>query len=198
MSQSSRGELRGGGYQWLSWVTPNQLTVGRMVAVPVLMFMVYLDTPLGNTVALAIFILASLTDYVDGNLARFRGEVTLLGRMLDPLADRVLVSASLIMLVAGGHAGAVPTIAIIFREFAVSGLRQVAALEGIEIHVVGGAKWKTGFQMGATGFLLLNHDPFGMPLELLGTVLLWGAMLVTLWTGYGYFAAFFRQQGQSK
>ena len=194
MAQTTRGNLRGMSYQWLTWVTPNQLTIGRIVAVPALMFLVYLDTPVANTFAVLLFILAGLTDYVDGDLARYRGEVTQLGRMLDPIADKMLVSASLIMLVATGHAGAVPTILIILREFAVSGLRQVAALDGVEIHVVGGAKWKTGFQMTATGLLLLNHDPFGLPLQFLGGLTLWIAMAVTLWTGYGYFSSFFRSK----
>lgn len=181
-------------YQWLAWVTPNQLTIGRILAVPVVMFLVYLGGPVANTLAAALFTLAGVTDYLDGDLARYRGEVTVLGRMLDPIADKMLISASLIMLVATGHAAAVPTTLIIMREFAVSGLRQVAALDGVEIHVVAGAKWKTGFQMGATGFLMLNHDPFGLPLAFLGWVLLWIAMVVTLWTGYGYFSAFFRNK----
>ena len=185
------------GYHWLKWVTPNQLTLGRILAAPVLMFLVYLDKPVTNLIALAIFTVAGLTDYVDGNLARHRGEVTVLGRMLDPIADKVLVSASLVMLVATGHAGAVPTTLIIMREFAVSGLRQVAALDGVEIGVVMGAKWKTGLQMLATGMLLMNHDPFGLPFEIIGRLLLWVALAVTLFTGYGYFSAYFRNREEA-
>lgn len=183
------------GYGLLKWVTPNQLTMARIITAPVLMGLVYLDRPLTNVIAAALFTLAGLTDYVDGNLARFRGEVTQLGRMLDPTADKVMVSASLVMLVSTGHVGAVPVIIIIVREFAVSGLRQVASLEGVEIHVSKAARWKTTIQMTATGLLLLNHDPFGLPLEFIGTWLLWVAVAFTMWTGYEYFAAFFRQQG---
>jgi CDP-diacylglycerol---glycerol-3-phosphate 3-phosphatidyltransferase len=184
-------------YRLLKWVTPNQLTLARIASAPVLMALVYLDRPVTNWVAVVLFILAGLTDYVDGNLARMRGEVTPLGRMLDPIADKILVSASLVMLVATGHAAPVPTILIIAREFAVSGLRQVAALDGVEIHVVRGAKWKTALQMVATGMLLVNHDPFGMPMGMLGGIVLWAAALVTLWTGYDYFRAFFRASGRS-
>src|SRR3970040_825339 len=100
-------------YRLLKWVTPNQLTLGRIFSAPVLMALVYLDAPATNWVALVLFVLAGLTDYVDGNLARHRGEVTQLGRMLDPIADKILVTASLVMLVARGPAGAVPTILIL-------------------------------------------------------------------------------------
>lgn len=180
-------------YRLLKWVTPNQLTMGRIFAVPVLMGLIFKERPETNWAALLVFTLAGLTDYVDGELARYRGEVTVLGRMLDPLADKLLISACLIMLVGTGHAGAVPAILIILREFAVSGLRQVAALDGVEIHVVRGAKWKTGLQMGATGFLLVHHDPIGIPSLLIGQTLLWAAAVVTVWTGYVYFASFFKK-----
>lgn len=182
------------GYRWLKWVTPNQLTLARIVAVPALILLIYLDRPLANVVAFVIFSLAGLTDYVDGDLARHRGEVTRLGRMLDPIADKMLVSAALVMLVAMGHAGAVPTILIILREFAVSGLRQVAALDGVEIPAIKAAKWKTVSQMLATGPLLLNHDPFGIPMEATGRIVLWAATALTLWSGYGYFSAYFRSR----
>ena len=182
-------------YRLLKWVTPNQLTLARILSAPVLMGLVYLDAPATNWVAGVLFILAGLTDYVDGNLARHRGEVTQLGRMLDPIADKILVTAALVMLVARGHAGAVPTILILMREFAVSGLRQVAVADGVHIYAFRGAKWKAALQMVATGMLLLNHDPFGLPVEAAGRVMLWAAALLTLWTGYDYFRAYFRQAG---
>jgi CDP-diacylglycerol---glycerol-3-phosphate 3-phosphatidyltransferase len=182
-------------YRLLKWVTPNQLTLARILSAPILMGLVYLDAPATNWVALLLFMLAGLTDYVDGNLARHRGEVTQLGRMLDPIADKILVTAALVMLVARGHAGAVPTILILMREFAVSGLRQVAVADGVHIYAFRGAKWKAGLQMVATGMLLVNHDPFGLPMAAAGQVMLWAAALLTLWTGYDYFRAYFRQVG---
>lgn len=193
MPQSTRNDLKGTSYQWLAWVTPNQLTIGRILVVPVVMFLIHLGGPVANTLAWLLFTMAGVTDYLDGDLARYRGEVTLLGRMLDPIADKMLISASLIMLVATGHAAVVPTTLIVLREFAVTGLRQVAALDGIEIHVGGGGKLKTVLQMAATGGLILNHDPFGLPMAFLGWVALWIAMAVTLWTGYEYFLAFFKR-----
>jgi len=182
------------GYTWLKWVTPNQLTLGRILAAPLLMVLISLDSALANWLAILLFLLASLTDYVDGNLARHRGEVTPLGRMLDPIADKIVISASLVMLVAQGHADSVPTILIIMREFAVSGMREVAAQEGVPIPSLMSAKWKTTLQMVATGLLLLHHDPFGLPLKAIGRVLLWAAMAVTVWTGYQYFNVFFHPQ----
>lgn len=178
-------------YRWLKWVTPNQLTLARMLMVPVLMGLLYIDRPVANYIALAVFFLASLTDYVDGELARFRGEVTNMGRLLDPLADKMVVSASLVMLVSSDNASAIPTILILLREFAVTGLRQVAALDGIAIAAAPGAKWKTAAQMLAIACLMLNHDPYGVPFELTGRIILWVAAAVTLWTGVEYFRDYF-------
>lgn len=181
-------------YRWLRWVTPNQLTVARIGAVPLLMALIWVNQPWSNYVALGVFVLACLTDYWDGDLARVRKEVTQLGKLLDPLADKMLISASLVMLVQRGSAEAVPTIVILLREFAISGLRQVAALEGIAISAKRGAKAKTIFQMLATGTLMLSHNPFGVRLDLLGEFLLWFAVGWTLWTGWTYFADYYRSR----
>ena len=178
-------------YRWLNWVTPNQLTIARMFMVPVLMGLLYVNQPTTNLIALGVFILASLTDYVDGELARFRNQVTNLGRLLDPLADKMVVSASLVMLVASGHADPIPTIIILLREFAVTGLRQVAAIDGVAIAAVAGAKWKTTLQMFAIASLILNHEPLGLPALLVGKISLWAAAVITLTTGYGYFRSYF-------
>jgi len=182
-------------YRWLRWTTPNQLTLARIAAVPALVALIYWHGPVANTVAFGIFFLACLTDYWDGNLARVRREVTQIGKLLDPIADKMLITASLVMLVAQGHADALPTIIILLREFAVSGLRQVAAIEGVAIEAVKGAKAKTILQMLATGFLLMNHDPLGVPSHILGRGLLWVASVWTLWTGWGYFADYYRKNG---
>ena len=181
-------------YRWLRWVTPNQLTVARIGAVPLLLVLIWVNQAWSNYVALAVFTLACLTDYWDGDLARVRKEVTQLGKLLDPIADKMLISASLVMLVERGSADAVPTILILLREFAVSGLRQVAALEGIAISAKRGAKAKTIFQMLATGTLMLSHNPFGLPLGLLGHVMLWFAVVWTLWTGWTYFTDYYRSR----
>jgi CDP-diacylglycerol--glycerol-3-phosphate 3-phosphatidyltransferase len=173
------------------WVTPNQLTLGRIGAIPVLLLLLWLEHPVGNYLALVLFVLACLTDYWDGMLARQRGEVTQLGKLLDPIADKMLILSSLILLVGMGIAGALPTILIALRELAVGGLRTVAAAEGVIIAAAPGAKWKTVLQMLATGLLMLHHDPFSLPVDVAGQAMLWIAAAWTLWTGWSYFSRYF-------
>jgi CDP-diacylglycerol--glycerol-3-phosphate 3-phosphatidyltransferase len=185
-------------YRWLRWVTPNQLTYARIAAVPVLMLLIWFDGPVLNGIAWVLFVVACLTDYWDGDLARARKEVSQSGKLLDPLADKILISACLVMLVARGSAGAVPTILILVREFAVSGLRQVAALDGVAIAAKRGAKAKAVLQMIATGTLILGEDLFGIPLGMIGRGVLWLAAVVTLWTGYTYFVDYYRVRKANK
>jgi len=178
------------------WVTPNQLTLGRIGAIPLLLLLIWLERPVGNYFAVALFALACMTDYLDGVLARQRGEITQLGKLLDPIADKMLILSSLILLVGMGIAGTFPTILIAMRELAVGGLRSVAAAEGVIISAAPGAKWKTGLQMGATGALMLHHNPLALPFDVLGQALLWVATAWTLWTGYAYFSDYFRYSGR--
>ena len=174
------------------WVTPNQLTLGRIVAIPVVLVLLYLDQHITNLVAMVVFFFACVTDYWDGMLARQRGEVTHLGRLLDPIADKMLIVAVLIMLVWMGVADVVPVILITVREFAVGGLRSVAATEGIDIAATRGAKWKTTMQMIAIGPLTIHHNPYYIPALEMGRVLLWAAAFWTVWTGAAYFIAYLR------
>jgi CDP-diacylglycerol--glycerol-3-phosphate 3-phosphatidyltransferase len=183
------------GYRWLRWTTPNQLTLARIFAVPVLIVLIYLHGPVINVFAVALFFVACLTDYWDGDLARARHEVTDMGKLMDPIADKILICASLVMLVAAGIADPIPTIVILVREFAVSGLRQVAAIEGVAIAAVRGAKAKTIMQMLATGFMLMSNDPFGVPTTAIGRSLLWLSAVWTVWTGYTYFVDYYREKG---
>jgi len=183
------------GSRWLRWVTPNQLSLVRILAIPVLLWLIALGRPWAAYLALVLFVFACLTDYWDGNLARERNEVSRVGKLLDPIADKMLIAASLLILLAEGHAGLVPTVVIVLREFAISGLRQVAAAEGVVLAAVKGAKWKTLLQMIAVGMLLLHHGPLGLPMEAAGRVMLWVAALWTLVTGYWYFSDYFRTPG---
>ena len=169
--------------------------MARIFAVPLLVALIYMHGPIANIVAVAVFLLACLTDYWDGNLARARHEVTEMGKLLDPIADKVLITASLVMLVAEGIADPVPTIVILVREFAVSGLRQIAAIQGVAIAAVRGAKAKTVMQMIATGFMLMSNDPFDLPFTAVGRSLLWISAAWTVWTGYTYFAEYYGARG---
>ena len=174
------------------WITPNQLTLGRILLIPALLFFIYRGDPVSNWISVGIMAIAGATDFFDGRLARFRGEVSSSGKLLDPIADKMLILATLVLLVSLGIAQVVPTIVILLREFAVSGLRQVAASEGVVIPAEPGAKWKTALQMFAVAFHLVTYRPYSIPFVEIGQGMLWIAMVWTVWTGYGYFRAYLK------
>ncbi len=173
---------------------PNLLTLSRIVAIPVLVGFVSLRSPVGDLLATLLFTAAGLTDWLDGHLARTMHRHSELGRMLDPIADKLLVGASLILLAGQGRFpdGALyPAIVILLREILVSGLREYLAGLRIGLPVTRLAKWKTGFQMGALGTLLAGDDVAAMlhvnlPVALIGEAMLWVAALLTLVTGWDY------------
>ncbi len=178
---------------------PNMLTYARIVAVPLVVLCFFLEGQLKSSdfarwTALALFVVASITDYLDGYLARLWKQSSTIGRMLDPIADKLLVSASLLLLAADGTiAGWTLWAAIIIlcREILVSGLREYLAELKVSVPVSRLAKWKTAIQMVAVGFLLAG--PAGdkiLPYTTeYGIILLWSAAILTLYTGYDYFRA---------
>ena len=177
---------------------PNLLTLSRIVAIPLLVALVALRNPAADLAACVLFSTAAITDYFDGKLARTRRQQSDLGRMLDPIADKLLVGAGLMMLVGLGRLsslGLYPAIVIMLREILVSGLREYLAGIRIGLPVTSLAKWKTGFQMGALGTLLagdstarLVHLPF-IPVGIIGEAMLWVAAALTLLTGWDYLTA---------
>jgi cardiolipin synthase len=177
---------------------PNLLTLSRIAAIPVLVVLAMLRDPWGDVAACAVFSAAAITDYFDGKIARQRQIVSNFGRMLDPIADKLLVGAAL-MLLAGmnrlSDAALWPAILIMLREILVSGLREYLAELRIGLPVTKLAKWKTGFQMGALGTLLAGdtgatmlHLSF-LPVSLIGEAMLWTAAALTLITGRDYLLA---------
>lgn len=179
---------------------PNLLTLSRIVAIPVLIGLVSLHSPVCDLLATVLFAAAGLTDWLDGHLARSRRQHSELGRMLDPIADKLLVGATLILLAGQGRFpdGALyPAIVILLREILVSGLREYLAGLRIGLPVTRLAKWKTGFQMGALGTLLAGDDVaallrLDLPVALIGEGMLWVAALLTLVTGWDYLRASLR------
>jgi cardiolipin synthase len=178
---------------------PNLLTYGRILAVPliVLCFFVEGKLAISNTarwVALWIFVIASLTDFLDGYLARIWNQTSNIGRMLDPIADKLLV-ASILLLVAADQTIAGwslwAAIIILCREILVSGLREYLAALKVSVPVTRIAKWKTTAQMVAIAFLLSGPagDEIFPYTTSLGILLLWIAALLTIYTGYDYFRA---------
>jgi cardiolipin synthase len=166
-----------------------------------------LRLPAGDLGACIVFGLAGITDYFDGKLARTRAQTSDLGRMMDPIADKLLVAAALMMLVGTGRlsaAGLYPAIVIMLREILVSGLREYLATVRARLPVTRLAKWKTGFQMGALGTLLAG--PSGavlvhldwLPIAAIGEAMLWIAALLTLLTGWDYLTAGLRHAGATQ
>ena len=180
------------------WTLPNILTYGRVVAVPAVAGCLFApDDPRMRWLALAIFVVAAVTDFFDGYLARAWNLQSSLGRMLDPIADKLLVAASLLMLVADRSVTSWSiwaAIVILCREILVSGLREFLAELRVSVPVTRVAKWKTAAQLTAIGFLIAG--PAGeavLPGTItIGLVLLWIAAVLTLYTGWDYMKAGFR------
>ena len=173
---------------------PNLLTYSRIAAVPALVGCFFLEGDFGNWLALAIFVTAALTDVLDGYVARAWQQQTSLGRMLDPIADKLLVAAALMMLAAQQTIAGWSLLAgviILSREILVSGLREFLGEVNVSVPVSNLAKWKTVGQNVAIGFLLAGSagDKIFPWTSLTGLCLLWAAALVTLYTGWDYFRA---------
>lgn len=169
---------------------PNYLTYGRVAAVPLLILIFFARPYLGHWgyyFAAGLFALASITDWLDGYVARIWQAQSDIGRFLDPIADKLLVATALLLLVHYDHADILPAIAIVCREILVSGLREFLAELRVSVPVSRLAKFKTAAQMTAIFFLLLgNGGPDWLHAETLGRILLWVAAIFTLVTGYAY------------
>jgi cardiolipin synthase len=172
--------------------------LSRIAVIPLLVLLVAVREPLTDFLACLVFSAAAITDYFDGKLARERRQLSDLGRLLDPIADKLLVGASLMMLVGMARLspwGLYPAIVIMLREILVSGLREYLAGIRIGLPVTKLAKWKTGFQMGALGTLLAGDSAAPLlhlgwlPLSLIGVLMLWIAAALTLVTGWDYLTA---------
>jgi CDP-diacylglycerol--glycerol-3-phosphate 3-phosphatidyltransferase len=176
---------------------PNLLTVSRILVIPLLVGMFWVEGEVARWVTLALFIAAGVTDYLDGMVARSMGNSSNFGRFLDPVADKLLVSAILMMLVwKGGISGLMilPALVILCREIMVSGLREFLAGIKVGVPVSKLAKWKTGVQMTALGFLIVGEagPVFFHPVATtvaIGESLLLIAAILTIITGYDYLRA---------
>jgi cardiolipin synthase len=180
-----------------SFALPNLLTYSRIAAVPIVVACMYAqsisDGPLWlRWIALAVFIVAAVTDFFDGYYARMWNQQSAFGRMLDPIADKLLVSACLLMLAADGTIkgwSLWAAIVILCREILVSGLREYLAALHVRVPVTQLAKWKTAVQLVAVGFLIAGEagEVILPPTIPIGITLLWISAIVTLYTGWDYF-----------
>jgi CDP-diacylglycerol--glycerol-3-phosphate 3-phosphatidyltransferase len=181
---------------------PNILTMARIAAIPLLSVLLMTPTQSAGFWAAAVFSLASITDWLDGYLARRMGIVTIFGKFLDPIADKLIVMAALIMILPFGRVPAWMVLVILGREIIITGLRGIASSEGIVIQASDLGKFKTIFQLVAIIGLLLHYDYnwlFGIEHQLLhvnmhnvGMFFLWIATLLTVWSGVDYLARFIK------
>ncbi len=174
---------------------PNILTIGRIIIVPFFVVSFFLPGFYGEIIPFLLFILASFTDFLDGLLARLYKEESKLGELLDPIADKIIVSAALILLVMNGtiqNYEVIAAIIILTREILISGLREFLAEVQVKIPVSGLAKGKTFIQMfsiailltGETGNKIINFEDYNA--QTMGIILLWLSAFLTLYTGYDY------------
>lgn len=178
---------------------PNLLTFSRIVVIPLLIAAFYLQAPLSDWVPLGLFAAASVTDFLDGYFARTQNLQSSLGRFLDPIADKLLIATTILMLVALDRItgwSVLPALVILLREILVSGLREFLAEVRVSVPVSTLAKWKTTIQMVALGFLLsgeagdalLSAAADGLATGI-GVAGLWAAAALTLYTGWDYLRA---------
>jgi cardiolipin synthase (CMP-forming) len=174
---------------------PNILTIGRIIIVPIFVLTFYIPGFFGDLIPFFLFVIASFTDYLDGLLARLFKEESKLGELLDPIADKILVAAALILLVMNGvikNYEVVAAIIILTREILISGLREFLAKGRITMQVTSLSKLKTFIQMiaitilltGESGNKVINFQDYNA--QTIGIILLWFSAFLTLYTGYDY------------
>jgi CDP-diacylglycerol---glycerol-3-phosphate 3-phosphatidyltransferase len=171
---------------------PNALTLIRILAVPLVVILLLFPNRLTCFIAALLFSAAAITDYFDGMLARQKGMITNLGKVMDPVADKLLVSSTFIMLTSLGWVPAWIVCIIIGRELAVTGLRNLMAEHKEDVSASNLGKYKTGFQIAAAIPLVMHYSYFGVNLHAIGMVFLWLALIFTLWSGIDYFVRYRR------
>jgi CDP-diacylglycerol--glycerol-3-phosphate 3-phosphatidyltransferase len=181
------------------WSAPNVITLVRIAAIPVFLVYTYYESRTHSFIAALVYTATAATDFLDGWLARRTNQVTVIGKFLDPLADKLIAMAALVMLVHLGRVAAWVVILVMAREFAVTGLRTIAMSEGIVIDAGKEGKYKTAVQLCGIVFLLLHYTypidfyfVFTMSVDAnrVGTVLLYISVFFSMWSGWNYFAGF--------
>ena len=177
---------------------PNLITLGRIASIPVILVFIDNYSPERSFIATMIYMGASITDFLDGWLARRRKQVSLLGKFLDPLADKLIVTAVLVYLAAIDRCPSWLVVVLLSREFAITGLRSIATTEGLVISASDSGKQKTALQLVATLFLLTHFrypiwgTPHWINFHQVGIVILYMAMVMSIFSGVHYFLLFYR------
>jgi len=196
----ARSPRRRGSLKRELWNLPNVLTLGRVAVIPPFVLFTYWADPLHSFLAAILFSAAAATDVLDGWLARRLGLVTVMGKFMDPLADKLIVMAALVMLTRLGRVASGVVILILSREFIVSGLRTIAISEGMVISASQGGKWKTSLQVIGIVALLIHYTHRidflftvqSIDFNAVGTWLLYLSLVASIASAVGYFRAFWR------
>ncbi len=169
---------------------PNSLTLFRVAAVPVIVILLLFPNKPSTFVAALFFSVAAITDFLDGFLARQKGLISNFGKVMDPIADKLLVSSAFIMLASQQWIPAWIVCVIIGREIAVTGLRNIAAQKGKDVSASSLGKYKTGFQIAAIIPLIIHFSYFTIDFHAIGIIFLWVALILSVWSGADYFFKF--------
>jgi CDP-diacylglycerol--glycerol-3-phosphate 3-phosphatidyltransferase len=180
---------------------PNVVTMARVLIVPAVLYFIDNFSPVRSFIAACLYLIASVGDGLDGYLARSRGQVSVLGKFLDPIADKLMVTAVLVFLVAMGRATAWVVVVLIARDLCITGLRSIASSEGMVIAASPGGKIKTALQLVAISMLLVhfNYPMLGLGVsvdyQVAGSVLLYVSLVVSLASGFEYVWGFAKAMG---
>jgi CDP-diacylglycerol--glycerol-3-phosphate 3-phosphatidyltransferase len=172
----------------------NFLTILRIISVPVILVLLYIDKPVFNVIACVVYTIFAVTDYVDGYIARKYNMVTDLGKLLDPVADKIFVAATMIALIDMGRLEAFVLIIILTRDFAIGALRNLAASKGLIIAAGNAGKWKTGFQMTGVGFIIFKNSFLGLPILMMGKIMIYISLVFCIYSAWEYFKNYYKTQ----
>jgi CDP-diacylglycerol--glycerol-3-phosphate 3-phosphatidyltransferase len=175
------------------WNIPNLLTSFRIFSIPLIVVLLTSPGPLPSFLAALVFTIAAITDLLDGYFARLHKGETAVGKLLDPMADKLLMLSGMIMLIPLDRIPAWMVVLIIGREVAITGLRGIASAEGVMIAASRWGKGKMVFQSSALVGLMVHYQYLGINFHILGMILLWIALAVTLWSGIDYFWKFYQE-----
>ncbi|HYA15224.1 MAG TPA: CDP-diacylglycerol--glycerol-3-phosphate 3-phosphatidyltransferase [Syntrophales bacterium] len=172
---------------------PNRITLLRIAIIPALFFLLLSPGQNGSLAITILFIMAALTDVLDGYLARKYEIVTVMGKFLDPIADKLIVNTAMILMIPIGRIPAWIVAVIIIRDFAVDGIRAIASSEGFVIQASNLGKQKTLCQIFAVSALMIHYQFFGVDAHIVGTVILYLALVLSVYSGLDYFLKFYRE-----
>lgn len=168
----------------------NQLTLLRIILVPIMIALLYFDKTWSNITATVIFSIASITDWVDGYIARKYNMITDMGKILDPVADKIIVAAAMVVLAELGRLSGVIVVVLLSRDFAVGALRNLASSKGVIIAAGMSGKVKTALQMVGLGCVIYKDMLLGLDILLIGQIIMYGSVAVSVYSGVEYFKGF--------